>query len=110
MDSFEKFNDKQLPTKDKFYSLLNDEHISNEGYKHAQNVWNTVNQLTSLRAPTVQTLGEGEGEGSSKITRRVGGGGGWRMPSFLGRKPGGDFGQPAVVLAGNCMTTVVFKA
>ena len=40
MDSFEKFNEK-LPSKEDFYSILNDEHISDEDYKHAQNVWDT---------------------------------------------------------------------
>ena len=40
MDSFDKFNEK-LPPKEEFYSILNDEHISNEDYKHAQNVWKT---------------------------------------------------------------------
>ena len=40
MDSFEKFK-CQLPTKEDFYSILNDEHISDEDYNHAQNVWNT---------------------------------------------------------------------
>ena len=40
MDSFDKFNDK-LPRKEEFYSILNDEHISDEDYKHAQDVWNT---------------------------------------------------------------------
>ncbi|XP_068704896.1 uncharacterized protein [Montipora foliosa] len=42
MDSFEKFNEK-LPPKEEFYSILNDEHISGDQYKHAQNVWNTFN-------------------------------------------------------------------
>ena len=40
MDSFDKFNEK-LPPKEKFYRILNDEHISDKDYKHAQNVWNT---------------------------------------------------------------------
>ena len=38
MDSFDKFN-KKLPSKEDFYSILNDEHISDDEYKHAQNVW-----------------------------------------------------------------------
>ena len=40
MNSFDKFNEK-LPTKEEFYSILNDEHISDDDYKHAQNVWKT---------------------------------------------------------------------
>ena len=39
MDSFDKFDEK-LPLKKEFYSLLNDEHISDKDYEHAQNVWN----------------------------------------------------------------------
>ena len=42
MDSFDKFN-SPLPKKEEFYSILNNEHISDENYKHAQNVWNTIN-------------------------------------------------------------------
>jgi len=46
--------------------------------------------LTSAYArPPVQTLGEGEG--SPQVTRR---GGGKMLPSVLGRKSRGDFGQP----------------
>ncbi|XP_078355713.1 uncharacterized protein LOC144640434 [Oculina patagonica] len=40
MDSFDKFNEK-LPKKEDFYSILNDEHISDDDYKHAKNVWKT---------------------------------------------------------------------
>ena len=41
MDSFKKFKQTELPTKEQFYSILNNESISDEQYKHAQNVWNT---------------------------------------------------------------------
>ena len=41
MDSFEKFNEKEIPTKDKFYSILNDQHITDDEYNHAKKVWNT---------------------------------------------------------------------
>ena len=41
MDSFNKFKLKKLPTKEEFYSILNDEHISDEDYNHAENIWNT---------------------------------------------------------------------
>ena len=40
MDSFKKFDETRLPTKEDFYSILNNEHISNEDYQHAQTVWN----------------------------------------------------------------------
>ena len=36
MDSVEKFDDQQLPSKDDFYSQLNSEHISDKPYQHAQ--------------------------------------------------------------------------
>ena len=41
MDSFEKFNEKELPTKDQFHSILNDQHITDDEYNHAKEVWNT---------------------------------------------------------------------
>ena len=41
MDSFDKFNKTELPTKEEFYSILNDENIEDEDYQHAQKVWKT---------------------------------------------------------------------
>ena len=46
MDSFDKFNMTELPTKKKFYSILYDEHITNEDYQHAQNVWKSFDLKT----------------------------------------------------------------
>ena len=46
MDSFDKFNETKLPVQQHFYSILNNEHISDEQYKHAQNVWDTFNLKT----------------------------------------------------------------
>ena len=46
MDCFDRFNEIQLPEKQDFYSILNNEHISDEQYKHAQNVWDTFNLKT----------------------------------------------------------------
>ena len=43
MNSFEKFNESQIPRKEDFYSILNDQHISDEDYNHAKNVWETFN-------------------------------------------------------------------
>ena len=40
MDSFDKFNEK-LPTKEDFFSNMNNEHITDKDYQHAQTVWET---------------------------------------------------------------------
>lgn len=39
IDSMEKLNDRQLPKIEEFYSILNDEGISQSDYIHGQNVW-----------------------------------------------------------------------
>ena len=39
MTDFGKLNVNKLPSKDKFYSKLNDSNISDEEYEHAQKVW-----------------------------------------------------------------------
>ena len=36
MDSFEKFNQTELPAKEHFYGILNDQHITNDEYEHAK--------------------------------------------------------------------------
>ena len=43
MDSWKRSNETELPSKDKFYSTLNLEDISDHDYAHAINVWNTFN-------------------------------------------------------------------
>ena len=48
MDSFEKFNQIELRTKDQFYSILNDQHIMDDEYDHAKKVWKTM----------IKTMGE----------------------------------------------------
>ena len=40
MDSMEKFENKELPKIEEFYSMLNEEHISEKDYNHAKEVWN----------------------------------------------------------------------
>ena len=40
MDSWERFEETALPIKEAFFSKLSNEHISEEEYAHAQNVWN----------------------------------------------------------------------
>ena len=49
MDSFEKFNQTELPAKEHFYSILNDQHITNDEYDHAKKVW---------KAFKIKTMGE----------------------------------------------------
>ena len=38
-DSFEKFDQTELPTKEHFYSILNHQDITNDEYDHAEKVW-----------------------------------------------------------------------
>ena len=49
MDSFEKFDQTELPAKEQFYSILNDQHITNDEYDHAKEVWKAFN---------IETMGE----------------------------------------------------
>ena len=49
MDSFEKFDQTELPTKEQIYSTLNDQHITNDEYNHARKVWKAFN---------IKTMGE----------------------------------------------------
>ena len=41
VSSLERLAETQLPSKEQFYSKLNDEDISDKDYQHAQNVWKT---------------------------------------------------------------------
>ena len=43
IDSWERFNETELPDKESFYSELNKEGITDEDYAHAQKVWDTLN-------------------------------------------------------------------
>ena len=43
MDSWKRFKEESLPDKEYFYSELNNEHITDEDYAHAQKVWDTFN-------------------------------------------------------------------
>ena len=42
MDSWERFEETNLPLKDEFFSKLNDSGISDEAYSHAQNIWKKI--------------------------------------------------------------------
>ena len=46
VSSIDKFSETQLPPKSEFYSKLNNEDIPDSDYKHALNVWNTLNCKT----------------------------------------------------------------
>ena len=39
MDDFEKFNLRELPSKEQFYSLLSDKNITDEEYERAKKIW-----------------------------------------------------------------------
>ena len=43
MDSFERFNETELPPMEEFYSKLNDSDVDPKGYEHAQKVWRHFN-------------------------------------------------------------------
>ena len=45
-DSFDKLSSTGLPTKEMFYSKLNDTDISDEDYEHAKKVWETFEMKT----------------------------------------------------------------
>ena len=47
MDSIERFEETELPSKESFYSSLNDNHISDEDYEHAKKVCSTF-EMKSL--------------------------------------------------------------
>ena len=49
MDSFEKFDQTELPAKEHFYSILNDQDITDDEYDHVKKVWKTFK---------IKTLGE----------------------------------------------------
>ena len=38
---FEKFDQTELPTKEQFYTILNEQHVTNGEYDHARKVWKT---------------------------------------------------------------------
>ena len=46
VSSIDKLKETKLPSKEDFYSKLYDEHISDEDYQHAIQVWNTFNCQT----------------------------------------------------------------
>ena len=45
MDGFDKFDYKELPTKNEFFSMFTQEGITNEQYQHAQQGWDTFKSM-----------------------------------------------------------------
>ena len=46
MDSIDKFSERELPSIDKFYSMLQKKHICDKDYAHAEKVWNVFGMKT----------------------------------------------------------------
>ena len=42
MDSFTTFNETKLPEKDKYYSILRNEDLTDEEYKFVKEMWETL--------------------------------------------------------------------
>ena len=51
MDSFEKFNQTKLPTKDQFFCILNNQYITDDECDHAKNIWKTFKIKTMGKYP-----------------------------------------------------------
>ena len=49
MDFLQKFDQTELPTKEQFYSILNDQHVTNGEYGHARKVWKTFDIKTTVK-------------------------------------------------------------
>ena len=56
MDRFDKFNETELPTKEEFYSILNNEHITDEDYCHAQKCVEYILSYKRWASTTTYTL------------------------------------------------------
>ena len=48
MDSIERFKENKLPSKESFYSKLNNKNISDEDYEHAKKVWDVFEMKTLM--------------------------------------------------------------
>ena len=46
MDSFDRFGKTKLPKQEDFYSILNDEDVTEDDYRHAQEVWSAFSLRT----------------------------------------------------------------